>query len=145
MTEKLKATLESFRHLRCQRVLYRDDRTPMSEQTLRSWVAAAQRKANLRANGGKHILRHTFCSHLAMRGATVIAIKELAGHRSLRTTMWYMHLSPSHMGEAIKLLDAARTQAPQAQGTTTPTSAARYGNLTATEAVESKTAETSAG
>src|SRR5215472_11452250 len=34
---------------------------------------------------GEHMLRHTFCSLLAMRGATVIAIMELAGHRSIRT------------------------------------------------------------
>jgi len=34
-----------------------------------------------------HILRHTFCSHLAMRGAAVRAIQELAGHADLTTTM----------------------------------------------------------
>ena len=55
------------------------------------------------------MLRHTFCSLLAMRGATVIAIMELAGHRSIRTTMRYMHLSPSHKEKAIELLDNARS------------------------------------
>lgn len=52
----------------------------------------ATRRAELK---GRHILRHTFCSHLAMRGATVMAVKELAGHRDVSTTMGYMHLSPS--------------------------------------------------
>jgi integrase len=42
-----------------------------------------------------HILRHTFCSHLAMRGAAPKAIQDLAGHQHLSTTMRYMHLSPS--------------------------------------------------
>lgn len=41
----------------------------------------------------------TFCSHLAMHGPP-IAIKELAGHRDLSTTMKYLHLprspQPSH-------------------------------------------------
>jgi len=32
-----------------------------------------------------HILRHTFCSHLAMRGAPARAIHELAGHQDLDT------------------------------------------------------------
>ena len=35
---------------------------------------------------GVHILRHTFCSHLAMRGAPVAAIQALAGHADLATT-----------------------------------------------------------
>jgi len=39
-----------------------------------------------------HILRHTFCSRLAARGATAMEIKELAGHADLTTTMRYMHL-----------------------------------------------------
>ncbi len=56
--------------------------------------------------GGLHILRHIFCSRLAMRGATAKAIQELAGHADLTTTMRYMHLSPSAKSEAIRLLDA---------------------------------------
>lgn len=44
----------------------------------------------------------------AMRGATVLTIKELAGHSSLSTTMRYMHLSPDHKEQAIRLLDQAR-------------------------------------
>ena len=34
-----------------------------------------------RAEAGVHILRHTFCSHLAMQGAPARAIQELAGHQ----------------------------------------------------------------
>jgi site-specific recombinase XerD len=51
-----------------------------------------------------HILRHTFCSHLAMRGAPVRAIHELAGHQDLKTTQRYMHLSPTTLDAAIRLL-----------------------------------------
>ena len=40
----------------------------------------AARRAKL-SQEGVHILRHTFCSHLAMRGAPARAIQELAGHR----------------------------------------------------------------
>jgi len=32
---------------------------------------------------GVHRLRHTFCSHLAMRGAPAPAIQELAGYQDL--------------------------------------------------------------
>jgi Phage integrase family len=74
-------------------------------------MTSAQKRAGLKVTGNKHMVRHTFCSQLAMRGATVIAIKGLAGHRSIRTTMRYMHLSPSHKEAAIKLLDQARNKA----------------------------------
>ena len=54
---------------------------------------------------GAHRLRHTFCSHLAMRGAKLLEIKELVGHRSVTTTQGYMHLSPAAADSAIQLLD----------------------------------------
>lgn len=50
--------------------------------------------------------RHTFCSHLAMRGAPATAIQELAGHADLITTQRYMHLSPAAIDAAIRLLDS---------------------------------------
>ena len=56
--------------------------------------------------GRLHILRHTFCSRLAMRGATAKSIQELAGHQHLSTTQRYMHLSPAARESAIRLLDA---------------------------------------
>jgi site-specific recombinase XerD len=69
-------------------------------------MAAAQRRAGLKeTNGGVHILRHTFCSHLAMKGAPTMAIKALAGHASLGTTQRYMHLSPAAKDSAIRLLN----------------------------------------
>ncbi|MGH7437023.1 MAG: tyrosine-type recombinase/integrase [Polyangiaceae bacterium] len=69
--------------------------------------AGAQRRAGMVALGQLHKLRHTFCSHLAMRGAPAKAIQELAGHADLSTTLRYMHLSPSALDAAIKLLDRA--------------------------------------
>ena len=70
----------------------------------------AARKAGLATgrkppHAGPHVLRHTFCSHLAMRGAPVTAIQQLAGHRDLSTTMRYMHLSPQAVENAIALLE----------------------------------------
>ena len=54
-------------------------------------------------------LRHTFCSHLAMKGAPARAIQELAGHADLSTTQRYMHLSPAATEDAIRLFDEAAT------------------------------------
>ena len=61
---------------------------------------------------GVHILRHTFCSHLAMRGAPARAIQELAGHPDLATTQRYMHLSPAALDAAIRLLGRRAAESP---------------------------------
>ncbi len=58
---------------------------------------------HLRGPRGVHILRHTFCSHLAMRGAAARAIQELAAHEDLSTPQRYMHVSPAAIEDAIRL------------------------------------------
>src|ERR1700722_3016814 len=52
-----------------------------------------------------HVLRHTFASHLAMRGAPLKAVQELLGHASIEMTMRYAHLSPQVGRQAVALLD----------------------------------------
>jgi len=51
------------------------------------------------------VLRHSFCSQLAMMRAAPKGIEELAGHQDITTTMRYMHLAPSSLHEAVALLD----------------------------------------
>jgi integrase len=130
MTRALRKVLREHRHLRGPRVLYREDGEVVTEKILRRWFSRAQRLAGLRANGGLHILRHTFCSHLAMRGAPVKAIQELAGHKDLTTTMRYMHLSPETRDAAIRLLDERpeTTAAEQIFGDTVETAGPRQRN-----------------
>jgi integrase len=118
MTQALSSALLKHRHLRGERVLTLEDGAPVPGHTLRDWLEAAQRRAGLRVMGSLHKLRHTFCSHLAMKGAPPKAIQELAGHESLTTTLRYMHLSPGARDQAIALLNARN-----------------HGNLTATEVV----------
>jgi hypothetical protein len=77
----------------------------VTETTLRSWMERAERAGGLPVTGHIHRLRHTFCSHLAMRGAPAKAIQELAGHADLSTTVRYMHLSPASLNQAIQLLE----------------------------------------
>ncbi len=53
--------------------------------------------------------RHTFASHLAMRGVPLKVIQELLGHSSIATTMIYAHLAPHVARDAVRVLDRART------------------------------------
>jgi integrase len=105
LTEALFEALTKNRHLRGDRVLTLDDGSPVPGHRLHDWVERAQRRAELEPTGNVHILRHTFCSHLAMRGAPAKAIQDLAGHQHLSTTMRYMHLSPTERDRAIGLLN----------------------------------------
>jgi integrase len=105
LTHALLHALQAHRHLRGEHVLFGDDGGPAVSFFLRRLLEAAQKRAGVRATGGLHILRHTFCSHLAMRGAPAKAIQELAGHANLTTTMRYMHLSPAARQDAIGLLN----------------------------------------
>ena len=104
LTRRLAAALGEHRHMRGPLVLCEDDGSPLTRQTVQSWMRRAARRAGL-TNNGVHVLRHTFCSHLAMRGAPARAIQELAGHRDLATTQRYMHLSPAAIEGAIRLLE----------------------------------------
>lgn len=103
MTQRLTAALKAARHLRSERVLCLPDGSPITRDRVIKAVRGAQRVAGIEQ--GVHILRHTFCSHLAMRGAPARAIQELAGHADLSTTQRYMHLSPAATEDAIRLLD----------------------------------------
>ncbi len=109
MTERLRTALKKARHLRGDRVLWRDDGFPKVTQVLLAkWMTRVQKLAGVEVTGGIHILRHTFCSRLAMVGAPALAIKELAGHQSLATTQRYMHLSPKAKESAVRLLEGVR-------------------------------------
>ena len=85
MTIRLMTALRDRRHLRSSRVLCHADGSPLSADVVKHHVERAARRAQL-GESGVYRLRHTFCSHLAMRWAPARAIQELAGHQDLTTT-----------------------------------------------------------
>ena len=64
------------------------------------------RRANLRPISW-HVLRHTFASHLVMKGAALKTVQELLGHATIDMTMRYAHLSPEVKRDTVDLLDRA--------------------------------------
>jgi integrase len=49
-----------------------------------------------------HCNRHTFCSWLAMSGASIKEIQEAAGHKTITMTARYSHLSPAHLQSVVE-------------------------------------------
>ena len=54
---------------------------------------------------GPHLLRHTFCTRLHQKGVAAFVIKELAGHKSLNTTMRYINIENKEQTEALDRLE----------------------------------------
>ena len=115
MTDCLYGALKGERHMRGPKVLYGDKGEAIQMRTLRTWMEQVERRGGFEVKGRLHILRHTFCSQLAILGVPAKAIQELAGHADLTTTMRYMHLSPAARSSAIALLNK-RASAPGAWG-----------------------------
>jgi integrase len=109
--------LKRHRHLRGDLVFSAADGRMLVKTECKHPLWRACRRAGLRRVGW-HVLRHTFASHLVMRGAVIKAVQELLGHASIMTTMRYAHLSPDARRDAIALLDQRRPD-----GTTQPNAA----------------------
>lgn len=85
MTETLRSSLQRWRHLRGPKVVCGPDGSGLTQKMVQGVMRRAAVAADLKP--GVHILRHTFCSHLAMHGMPVRSIQELAGHQDLKTTL----------------------------------------------------------
>lgn len=52
-----------------------------------------------------HTLRHTFASRLVMAGVDLPTVQELMGHKDIKMTLRYAHISPSHKRQAMVTLE----------------------------------------
>ncbi|MBU1061239.1 MAG: tyrosine-type recombinase/integrase [Candidatus Omnitrophica bacterium] len=68
-------------------------------------IKTLAKKIELGDNVGVHTLRHTFASHLVMKGVDLATIKQLLGHSDIETTMIYSHLTNDHVDKAVDKLN----------------------------------------
>jgi integrase len=55
-----------------------------------------------------YVLRHTFVTRLVQAGCPLPEVAALAGHRSIVTTMRYVHVAPQFLRDGIHALESNR-------------------------------------
>ena len=103
--DDVRAALKAHRHLRGPLVFCAMDGKMLTDSEQKHPLSHACKRAGLRSIGW-HVLRHTFASRLAMRGATLKVIQDLLGHSTILMTMRYAHLAVAR--DAVRLLDSDR-------------------------------------
>ncbi len=84
---------------------------PLSYELLRLVFEKARQKAGIRKGPTLHCLRHSFATHLLEAGYDIRKIQVLLGHRSLTTTIIYLHVSRKTISNIISPLDLIHQEA----------------------------------
>lgn len=71
----------------------RTEGKPYSASSVRMIVRKAAIRAGITKQIHPHSLRHAFATHLMEQGQNLKIIQQLLGHRSLRSTLVYLHLA----------------------------------------------------
>jgi integrase/recombinase XerD len=78
---------------------------PMSREAVNDLCQRIRARANMVKRVTPHTLRHCFATHLLEAGTDIRTIQMLLGHRSLRTTARYTHVSKITLRSVPSLLD----------------------------------------
>ena len=83
----------------------RHQEKPLSRRSIQEVVRKARELAGLRKTVRSHSLRHSFATYLMEQGVNIRIIQTLLGHRSLRSTEIYTHVSRTHLQDTKSPLD----------------------------------------
>lgn len=75
------------------------------EVTVRRALRRASLLAQIHKKVTAHTLRHSFATHLILKGTDIRSIQELLGHGDVRTTEIYTHVAKAMRGEITSPLD----------------------------------------
>jgi integrase/recombinase XerD len=81
------------------------DGRPLADHSVRYYLKKARQDAGIRKRVSCHTLRHSYATNLMAKGADVRIIQVLLGHRSLKTTTLYLHMTSSVMKSVQKAIN----------------------------------------
>jgi len=69
----------------------------LTQRTVQRIIIKYMKKIGLQIHISPHSLRHAFATHMLDAGASLRAVQELLGHKSISTTQIYTHLTPEKL------------------------------------------------
>lgn len=89
--------------------------SPLTRTDVFRLVAGAARRAGLGKRVSPHTLRHSYATHLLDAGGDLRTIQVLMGHKNIRTTSIYMHVSQARIDAAPSPVDLMYRQPARGQ------------------------------
>lgn len=96
-----------YRHYRPQIYLFEGNKpgVALATETIQKVFKGAKQSAGITKKATVHTLRHCFATHLMENGVDLLTIKKLLGHRSIQTTLRYVHVRQEHIRAVVSPLD----------------------------------------
>ena len=79
-----------------------------SSRSVQELFYTTARKAGIRRHASVHTLRHSFATHLLEQGTDIRFIQELLGHKDIKTTLVYSHITKRGLGKIKNPLDTLK-------------------------------------
>lgn len=79
---------------------------PMPIDTAQKIYYKAKLEAGVKRGRGIHTLRHSFATHLLEQGTRTYVLQQMLGHKSIRTTARYLHISNDAISQVVSPADA---------------------------------------
>lgn len=78
---------------------------PMPVETAQKIYYKAKLEAGVKRGRGIHTLRHSFATHLLEQGTRTYVLQQMLGHKSIRTTVRYLHISNDAISQVVSPAD----------------------------------------